>query len=313
MQVRSAVKVEAVERPLLGNLDGFISFLGQKLSDYFILAKARLSVMVLATALVGYWLASGSTPNLAGLAWFGAGCFLVIAGANAFNQVIERSLDGLMQRTACRPLPAGRMSLGEAIVVSVSMSAAGLGILLWSTNWLTSALAVLAWVVYLAVYTPLKRATHWSTMAGAVSGAIPPLMGWSAVSGELPPAAWALFGILFLWQFPHTYSIASAYREDFSRAGYQVLPLVDGKERRTRVQVIAFSLALAVVSLLPVYFGVAGQIYMVGAALGSLAFVGCAIRFGAGRRRRLAGQLMAASLIYMPLILALLLLDRRSI
>jgi protoheme IX farnesyltransferase len=305
--------VVAVERPSLGNLDGLISFLGQKLGDYFILAKARLSVMVLATGLVGYWLASGQAPNLAGLAWFGAGCFLVIAGANAFNQVIERSLDGMMQRTASRPLPAGRMSVGEAMAVSTLMSAGGLGILLWSTNWLASALAVLAWVVYLTVYTPLKRVTHWSTMAGAVSGAIPPLMGWSAVGGELPPAAWALFGILFLWQFPHTYSIAAAYREDFTRAGYQVLPLVDEKGHRTRGQVIAFTLALAVVSLLPAYYGVAGSIYMVGAALGSLVFVGCAIRFGAGRRRRLAGQLMAASLIYMPLILALLLLDRRSI
>lgn len=313
MQVRSAVKIAAVEQPSLGKLDGSLSFLGQKLGDYLILAKARLTVMVLATGLVGYWLASGSTSNLAGLAWFGAGCFLVIAGANAFNQVIERSVDGMMQRTASRPLPSGRMGVGEAIAVSTVMSASGFGILLWSTNGLTLALAGLAWVVYLAVYTPLKRATPWSTLAGAVSGAIPPLMGWSAVSGELPPAAWALFGILFLWQFPHTYSIAAAYREDFTRAGYKVLPLVDEKGHRTRGQVIFFSLALAVVSLLPVFFGVAGSIYMVGAALGSLVFVGCAIRFGAGRTRRLAGQLMAASLIYMPLILTLLLLDRRSL
>jgi protoheme IX farnesyltransferase len=136
-------------------------------------------------------------------------------------------------------------------------------------------------------------------------------MGWSAVRNGLDPPAWALFGILFLWQFPHTWSIVSAYREDFTRAGYQVLPLIDSQGRRTRTQVIAYSLALAIVSLLPAVFGVAGTVYVSGALIGGLIFIGCAVRFGMNRTRRIAGQLMAASLVYMPLILTLLLIDRR--
>jgi protoheme IX farnesyltransferase len=138
-------------------------------------------------------------------------------------------------------------------------------------------------------------------------------MGWSAVRNELGLPAWALFGILFFWQFPHTWSIVSTYREDFARAGYKVLPLIDPQGRRTRDQVIGFSLALGFASLLPAAVGVAGPYYAVGALFGGLVFMGCAIRFGVGRTPRLAGQLMAASLIYMPLILALLLFDRRII
>jgi protoheme IX farnesyltransferase len=285
----------------------------QKLADYSVLSKFRLTLMVLSSGLVSFWLASGSSPSWEAMAWFILGTFLIIAGANAFNQVAERSIDALMQRTASRPLPAGRMSVREAVFAATLMSAAGLGVLAWKANLLSFGLAVSAWVVYLLVYTPLKRMSHWSTFAGAVSGAIPTLMGWSAVRNGLDPPAWALFSILFFWQFPHTWSIVSAYRDDFTRAGYQVLPLIDPRGRRTQVQVIAYSLALVVVSMLPAVFGVAGTVYVIGALIGGLIFIGCAVRFGVNRTRRIAGQLMAASLVYMPMVLALLLFDRRVI
>ena len=284
-----------------------------KLKDYTILGKVRLTIMVLCSGLVGFWLASGAVPDWHKMLWFGAGTFLVIAGANAFNQVAERSLDRLMKRTASRPLPSGRMTVREAVIVSTTMSAAGLGILAWATNFLTFGLAALAIAVYLFLYTPLKTVSHWSTFAGAISGAIPSLMGWAAVRNDLGLPAWAIFGIVFFWQFPHTWSIASTYSDDFSRAGYRVLPLVDPEGRRTRDQVIFLSVVLALVSLLPAVLGVVGPVYVIGAVLAGAAFNACAARYGFGRTRRRSGQLMAASLIYMPVILALLLVDRRVI
>ena len=285
----------------------------QKLKDYYILGKVRLTVMVLCSGLVGFFLASGAVPNWHKMLWFAAGTFLVIAGANAFNQVAERSLDRLMKRTAKRPLPSGRMTVREAVIVSTMMSAAGLGILAWATNPLTFGLAALAMAVYLFLYTPLKTVSQWSTFAGAISGAIPALMGWAAVRNDLGLPAWAIFGIVFFWQFPHTWSIASTYKDDFLRAGYRVLPLVDPEGRRTRGQVIILSMALALVSLLPAALGVVGPIYIFGAVLAGVAFNGCAVRYGFGRTRRRSGQLMAASLVYMPVILALLLVDRRVV
>lgn len=310
--LRGTFEVEA-EQSGTANVASWTTAVSQKLADYSLLSKFRLTLMVLASGIVGFWLASGSSPSWGAMAWFSLGALLTIAGANAFNQVAERSIDGLMQRTASRPLPAGRMSVREALIAATLMSAAGLGVLAWQANMFSFGLAALAMVVYLLVYTPLKRMSHWSTFAGAVSGAIPTLMGWSAVRNGLDPPAWALFGILFLWQFPHTWSIVSAYREDFTRAGYQVLPLIDPNGRRTRAQVIAYTLALAVVSMLPAVFGVAGTVYIIGALIGGLVFIGCAVRFGMNRTRRIAGQLMAASLVYMPFILALLLFDRRVI
>ena len=285
----------------------------QKLDDYGQLVKFRLTVMVLCSGLVGFWLASGTSPDWPRMAWFALGTFLIIGGANAFNQVAERSNDRLMQRTASRPLPGGRMQVGEAVIAATTMSVVGLGILQYRTYLLTVILAATAMGVYLLVYTPLKRLSHWSTLAGAVSGAIPPLMGWSAVRNGLDLPAWALFGIVFFWQFPHTWSIASAYREDFTRAGYQVLPLIDPEGRRTRVMVIFLSVSLAAVSLLPAAFGVAGTYYIAGAAILGIVFIGFAIHYGAHRTRKPAIRLMAASLFYMPLILTLLLVDRRIV
>ena len=307
--MREAVELEATERT---SQPGVLGAIGQKLGDYFVLSKARLSLLVLSSGLVGFWLASGASPDLAKLSLFGVGALLVIAGANAYNEVAERDQDRLMERTARRPLPAGRMSVREAMVAASLMSSVGLGTLLWSTNVLTAVLAALALVVYVFVYTPLKRVTHWSTFAGALAGAIPTLMGWSAVTNGLGQQAWILFGILFLWQFPHTWAIASTYGEDYRRVGYRVLPLVDARGISTRAQMIFFCLALIVVSALPAVTGVAGSAYLVGALIMGVVLLAYGVRFGAGRSRRLAIQLMAATLVYMPVLLTLLVLDKRS-
>lgn len=284
----------------------------QRLGDYLVLGKVRLSLMVLMAGLVGFWVASSSPPSLGEITWFALGSFLVVAGANAFNQVAECSQDKLMQRTAERPLPAGRMGSREAMAVAGGMSSAGLAILLLASNLLTVGLALTALLLYVFVYTPLKQVTSWSTLAGAVSGAIPPLMGWCAVRGQLEPAAWSLFGILFLWQFPHTWAIAATYREDYRRAGYHVLPLLDPKGQRTRRRVVGFSLALLAVSLSPAFIGLAGPWYFWGASVLGLGFVAFAFRAGHLRSRRRAIQLLGASLVYLPLILALLAFGRRS-
>lgn len=218
-----------------------------------------------------------------------------------------------MNRTARRPLPSGRMSVREAMVAATLMSAGGFTILLLSTNVLTAVLAALAFGIYVFVYTPLKRVTHWNTFAGAVSGAIPTLMGWAAADNALGQPAWILFAILFFWQFPHTWSIASTYGEDYSRVGYRILPLVDVRGLRTRLQMILFCVALIAVSMLPTLTGVAGELYLIGAVGLGVVLLVYGVRFGAGRSRRPAVQLMAVTLVYMPVILTLLVLDKRMI
>lgn len=274
-----------------------------RLRDYLQLAKARLSSMVLLSALVGYWLASGEVA-LGHLLAFGIGTFLVVAGANAFNQVLERDIDARMNRTARRPLPAGRLQTSEAVLVASLLSAAGLGILFARSGILCGTLALLALGIYVLVYTPMKSRSAWSTVPGAVAGAIPPLMGFSAGEGSLSPLAWCLFGILFFWQFPHTWAIASTYREDYARVGYRAMPV-----RGTRARTIVATLALIAASLVPVTLGLTGGLYFLGAIfLGGVALVAAA-RFGDGTLRPQAMQLLMVSLFYLPLMLALLALD----
>lgn len=274
-----------------------------RLRDYLQLAKARLSAMVLLSALVGYWLASGEIA-LGHLLWFGVGTFLVVAGANAFNQVLERDIDALMERTARRPLPAGRIQMPEALFTASFLSLAGVGILFAKSGFLCGLLALLALGIYVLVYTPLKSRSPWSTVPGAVAGAIPPLMGFSAAEGSLSPLAWCLFGIVFFWQFPHTWAIASTYREDYARVGYCAMPV-----RGTRVRTITATLALVAASLVPVTLGLAGTLYLLGSTLlGGIALI-AAVRFGDGTVKPQALKLLMVSLLYLPLVLALFALD----
>lgn len=273
--------------------------LSDSLRDYRELVKLRLSTMVVVSGVVGYWLGAGLIEPYSFLA-FTLGTFLVVAGANAFNQVIECEPDSRMERTRTRPLPMGRISSFEASAVAAMMSAGGLSMLCLVNGWLPALLGLVALLTYVLLYTPLKPRTPWSTFPGAVAGAMPTLMGFGAASGELSTLAFCLFGLLFLWQFPHTWAIAAAYREDYRRVGYSALP-----RRRVRLQTLTATLALVGMSLVPAQMGLLGGLYLAGALPLGAMFVAAAVRFGDGTSRARAVALLAASLFYLPMMLAL--------
>jgi protoheme IX farnesyltransferase len=270
------------------------------LSDYFDLAKPRLSLTVVLSGVVGYCLGASSL-DLSHLLGFTLGTLLVVAGANAFNQVLERESDARMRRTAQRPIPSGRISPADAGAAAALASFLGLALLLVHCGPLTAALGAAALAVYVLLYTPMKRRSSWSTLPGAVAGAMPTLMGYSAATGTLAAPAWCLFGILFFWQFPHTWAIAATYREDFERAGNRALP-----GRGLALGTIVMTFALLLTSLIPSFWGGAGSWYTLGALVLGGAFLASAVRFGDGTRRSRATALLAASLLYLPLILAVI-------
>jgi protoheme IX farnesyltransferase len=277
-----------------------------RVREYVRLTKARLSSMVVLSAVVAYWLgAKALDPSH--LLWFTLGTFLVVGGANAFNQVLEREPDSRMRRTEKRPLPAGRVRVSEAVAAALAMVSAGLAVLFLGSGVATGALGLLALAIYVLVYTPLKALTAWSTLPGAVAGAVPTLMGWTAAAGGLAPPAWCLFGVLFFWQFPHTWAIAATYREDYERAGYRALP-----RRGLGAATVATTLALLGASLAPPALGLTGPLYTAGAVLLGSFFLVAAARFGDGADRARAASLLAASLFYLPLVLALAAFDGRG-
>jgi protoheme IX farnesyltransferase len=276
-----------------------------RLRDYVHLVKARLSLMVVLSGVVSCWLAFPEIDPLRLLS-FTLGTFLVVGGANAFNQVLEREPDARMRRTAGRPLPAGRVSVSEAIVAAALMVSAGLSILFLGSGVLSGALGLLALLVYVLVYTPLKPRTVWSTLPGAVSGAIPILMGWTAATGTVAVFGWCLFALVFFWQFPHTWAIAATYREDYARAGYRALP-----RRGLAVSTVAATAALIAASLTPSILGLTGPVYTGGSILLGAVFLLAAVRFGTGSDRPRAAALLASSLFYLPLVLGLAAVDGR--
>jgi protoheme IX farnesyltransferase len=269
------------------------------LGDYLDLTKARLSLTVVASGVVGYWLGA-SFIEPAHLLWFTLGTLLLVAGANAFNQVLEREPDARMQRTAQRPIPAGRLSAADAALAASLASLLGLVLLFAESGPLSGGLGALALAIYVLVYTPMKRRSSWSTLPGAISGALPTLMGYAAAAETLSPTAWCLFGILFFWQFPHTWAIAATYREDFERVGNRALP-----GRAVAAGTMAATAALLLTSLLPSLWGAAGPLYTAGALVLGTGFLVSAARFGNGTRRARATVLLATSLVYLPLMLAL--------
>ena len=286
-------------------------WLWQRAADYAELAKLRLSLLVLFSALVGFFLGGQDAAPLGRLACFGCGLFLVIAGANALNQVIERDFDARMRRTANRPLPAERLGVGEALVLALLCSAAGLFLLTAMVNGLTGALGAVAWGVYIFVYTPMKRTSAWNTFFGAISGALPPVMGWAAAQNRLDPMAWVLFGILFLWQFPHFWAIAWMYRDEYAGAGYRMLPVSDPTGARTGRQAVLFSLALVALSLAPPLLQMETPAYTVGAAGLGLLLLAFSARLWAQRTSTAARHLLLASVLYLPALLVLMLAARK--
>jgi protoheme IX farnesyltransferase len=279
-------------------------------SDYVALAKPRLNVLVVVSALAGYAMAGGDNGRLALVLATLAGTGLVAGGASAFNQLIERRTDGLMKRTRLRPLPDGRLGPPEAAIVAAALSLAGLLILAVGANPLAAAVALTTLLTYAVVYTPLKLRTSFATVVGAIPGALPPVIGWAAARGALSEGAWVLFGIVFLWQLPHFLAIAWIYRDDYAKAGFPMLPVIEPDGRSTGRQAALYAAALLPLSLAPTLLGMTGQVYFAGALVLTLAFAGLAVRFAATRSIPDARLLFFASIIYLPLLWILMIGDR---
>jgi protoheme IX farnesyltransferase len=250
--------------------------------------------------------------NLELLANLLIGTALSCAGAGALNMAMEKRADGAMSRTRHRPVPAGRLAVGTAVSYGGILATAGVALLAVKVNALTAALSAATIVLYVLVYTPLKSRTSLCTVIGAIPGALPPVMGWAAVTNSLGAGAWALFGVLFFWQLPHFLAIAWMYREDYARAGYPMLPVVDPEGGSTARQIVLQTLALVVISLAPVSIGLAGGAYFAGAAALGVSFLAFGLAFAVVRSRERARRLFLASLAYLPGLLGLLALTSQG-
>jgi protoheme IX farnesyltransferase len=281
-----------------------------RLSDLAELTKPGITLMVVLTAGLGFLLAEEERISFLLLVHTLLGTGLVSAGASVLNQVIERETDALMRRTARRPLPAGRMHPDMALLFGVGLAVAGLVDLALGANLLTALLGAVALAGYVFVYTPLKRVSSLATVIGAIPGAIPPMMGWSAVRNDLDLAAWVLFGILFFWQMPHFLAIAWLCRDDYREAGFPMLTVSDPEGVRTARQVLLYGAALVPVSLMPSLLGLLGTVYFVGALALGLAYFGFGLGFARSRTTPGARWLMLASILYFPAVLLVMLLDR---
>lgn len=270
------------------------------------LSKPRIILMVLATCAIGYRLAGGREWSL--LAWTLLATSLAAAGSGALNQVLEARRDGLMSRTKTRPLPQGRIGLGAALVFGLGCSELALGIFFWKVNALAATLSALSLILYVLYYTPLKSATPDSTWPGAAAGALPPMIGWAAAAGELTAGAWILFTIQFFWQIPHFLAIFWLHREEYSRAGYRVLPVLDPSGQATAMRISLYSMALLVTSILPVSIGMAGPAYGIVALSCGVIFLAFGVRVALTLEARDARRLFLASLAYLPLVFGMLLI-----
>lgn len=279
-------------------------------ADLWELIKPGITGLVLITTTVGFYLGSAGSLNLPLLLHALLGTGLLAGGTNALNQCAERHADAQMERTKARPLPAGRLKPSTALVFAVGISVVGTVHLALVVNPLTAALGAGALILYIFAYTPLKHKSAWCTVVGAVPGAIPPMMGWTAVTGELGPHAWVLFGILFLWQVPHFYAIAWLYRLDYARAGFPMLPVVDADGVRTARQIVFYTLALLLVSLLTTVLDLTGALYFVGALTLGLGFFALGLRLALSRTGFHARGLFLGSIIYLPVLLVLMIVDK---
>ena len=280
-----------------------------RLADYIELTKPKIAVLALVTVAVGYTLGSAGNWQLAGLVNALLGIGLVAASSSALNQWIERTTDIRMTRTANRPLPAGRLNSTEALMFGLACGLAGFVYLAVFVNVTTAALALLTWLLYVAVYTPLKTRTSLCTAVGAVPGALPPVLGWTAAGGALDSGAFALFAILFLWQFPHFLAIAWLYRNEYAAAGLRMLPDCNPRPRVTGMMGVAYATALIPVSLLPEQFAMAGRMYVVVAVVLGGLYLFSALRFTKDESPKTARILLWTSLAYLPLLLLTLTWD----
>ncbi len=281
------------------------------LRDYLELTKPEVTSLVVISTLAGFYLASKGSLDLALLLNTLVGTALVAGGTAAFNQFFEREDDAKMRRTMRRPIPAGRLQPRATLWFAAVVSAAGMLYLALAVNFTASLLALLTWGSYLFFYTPLKKKTVLCTAVGALPGAMPPLIGWAAARNTLSLEAWVLYAILFFWQFPHFLSIAWMYREDYARAGIRMLPVVDPSGKATGRQMVLCSLALLPVSLAPTLLGMAGTLFAWGSLVLGSAFLYFTVQAALRPSNMRAKRLLQASIIYLPLLFALLALDKR--
>jgi len=272
------------------------------LADYVALTKPRLNFLVISTSAAGYYLGGSGTADVMAMTQAVAGTALAAGGAAVLNQLYERETDALMRRTRLRPLPDGRVAPADARVFGIALSLAGLVLLAARTNWLAAGLALATILVYLIVYTPMKRRTPLSTLVGAVPGALPVLIGWTASHGSVALGGATLFTIVFLWQIPHFMAIAWLYRDDYGKAGFPMLPVIDPQGRRAGRQAVRYAAALVPVSLAPTFAGISGTVYFVSALVLGVALLVLAVRFAATRDDRAARALFLGSITYLPLL-----------
>jgi protoheme IX farnesyltransferase len=282
----------------------------RRMADFVALSKPRVVLMVVLTTLVGYYLGVGFELDWVQLTHLLIGSALAAGGTLALNQVLERDLDGRMQRTRRRPLPDGRLQPGEATVFGGLLTLGGVAYLALAVGSGCAAVIALIAVLYLGLYTPLKRVSPLATVLGAVPGALPPVAGWVAARGELGIGAAVLFAILFLWQLPHTLAIARLYREDYARAGIRVLPVVDPDGGSTERQIVAGCLALHAAGLLPTLVGLTGGLYFFGALLLGASFLAVGAAQALRPSTPAARRVVIASVVYLPILLALMALDK---
>jgi protoheme IX farnesyltransferase len=280
------------------------------LADYFALTKPRLNFLVVATSAASYYLGASTGLDIIRMMFAVSGTALVAGGAAVLNQVSEHDTDALMRRTCLRPLPDGRVTPGEARVLGLLLSAAGLTLLATRANLLAASLALGTLVIYLMVYTPMKRRTPLSTLVGAVPGALPALIGWTASHGRIATGGAALFAIVFLWQVPHFMAISWLYRDDYGKAGFPMLTVIDPAGRKAGRQAFLFAAGLVPVTLMPSLILLSGAAYGVTAAVLGIALLWLAIRFARARTDESARWLFFGSIVYLPMLWLALIGDK---
>lgn len=281
-----------------------------KISDFIELTKPGVTFMVVITTLAGFYLGSQDAMDIVLLLHTLVATFLVAGGTNALNQLIECDVDARMKRTKNRPLPAGRLNATEVQIFAIFISIVGILYLGLAVNLLTGLLATLTLVSYVFIYTPLKSKTPLSTLVGAIPGAIPPMGGWAAVRAEIGIEAWVLFAILFFWQVPHFLAIAWIYRTDYSRGKFRVLPVIDKNGSLTSRYIVLNCLALLSVSLLPSLLGITGSLYFLSALVLGIGFLMSGVQVALAKTNLYARRLLHTSIIYLPVLLALMSFDK---
>jgi protoheme IX farnesyltransferase len=279
--------------------------------DYYELTKPRMNFLVVITTMVGFYMAAHTGIDWLLLLHTLLGTAATAAGASVLNQFIERDIDGLMPRTMDRPVPAGRVAPIEALIYGVSLGVAGTTYLFVTVNALTALLGAITLGTYVLLYTPMKRWTTLNTVIGAVPGAIPPMMGFTAAQGALSAEALAVFGILFFWQMPHFLAIAILYKDDYAKGGLKMLPVVDPELSVTSRQILLYGVALIPATLAPVQLGMAGAMYFTAAVLLGFAFLTFGVSCATTRTRSDARKLFFASIVYLPVLLAAMMLDKQ--